>query len=243
MRPWKALIADDEVLLCDELKCLLEASGEVNVVGAAHSGKDALTFLEKQKVDIAFLDIQMPGMNGMELSRLLAGWPNPPLIVFVTAFSSFAVEAFKVDAVDYILKPFDAADIERVLKKLRERRRVQEVKAPRGYLKKILAEAGDRLEVIDVSRVQYFQAEERQVFLHLTDGKKYEIKNRLNELEELLDPAEFFRCHRNYIVNVNHISQLANWFHRGYLLIMQKPSDEIPVGRVYASRLKQYLLI
>lgn len=243
MASWKAFIADDEVLLCDELKCLLEASGEVSVVGSAHGGKDALTFLEKLKVDIVFLDIQMPGMNGMELSHLLAGWPSPPLIVFVTAFSNFAVEAFKVDAVDYILKPFDAADIERVLKKLRDRRRMQEVKAPLKYLKKILAEAGDRLEVIDVSRVQYFQAEERQVFLHLTDGKKYEIKNRLNELEELLDPAEFFRCHRNYIVNVNHISQLANWFHRGYLLIMQKPPDEIPVGRVYASRLKQYLPI
>lgn len=236
-----AIIADDEILLCDELKCLLEASGGINIGGVAHNGKEVLALLNGQEVDVVFLDIQMPGMSGMEVSRLLAGRPNPPLIVFVTAFSNFAVEAFKVDAVDYILKPFDEKDIDRVVRKLRERRHASEVKPPPRFLKKVLAEAGDRLAVIDVSKVQYFQAEERQVFLHTTEGKKYEIKNRLNELEEMLDPMEFFRCHRNFIVNVNHISQLANWFHRGYLLIMQNPSAEIPVGRVYAPRLKQYL--
>ena len=239
----KAIIADDEVLLCDELKCLLEASGEMCVIGIAHNGKEAMALLEKQETDVLFLDIQMPGMNGMEVSRFLAGRPKSPMIVFVTAFSNFAVDAFKVDAVDYILKPFDEADIDRVLKKLRKRRRSGEIRPTQKFLKKVLAEAGDRLEVIDVSRVQYFQAVERQVFLNTTDGKKYEIKNRLNELEEMLDTTEFFRCHRNFIVNINHISQIANWFHRGYLLIMQNPPVEIPVGRVYAPRLKQYLPI
>lgn len=243
MTIWKALVVDDETLLCDELKCLLEASGEISVAGIAHSGKEALTLLDKLDVDIVFLDIQMPGMSGMEVSKLLAERQDSPWIVFVTAFSNYAVDAFKVDAVDYLLKPFDEEDVGRLLKKLREKRRLWEIEKPRKYLKKVLAEAGDRLEVIDVSRVQYFQAEERQVFLVTTDKKKYEIKNRLNELEEMLDPAEFFRCHRNYIVNVNHISQLANWFHRGYLLIMQNPAAEIPVGRVYAPRLKQYLPI
>ena len=239
----KAVIADDETLMCDELKCLLEASGEITVAGLAGNGKEALALIEKHDPEIVFLDIQMPVMNGMEVSRLLSAKANPPLIVFVTAFSNFAVDAFKVDAVDYILKPFDEADIERVLKKLRERRRFFQAKQPPKFLKKVLAEAGDRLEVIDTNKIQFFRAEERQVFLHSINGKRYEIKNRLNELEVMLDPEEFFRCHRNFIVNVNHISQLANWFHRGYLLIMQNPSAEIPVGRVYAPRLKQYLPI
>ena len=243
MSLWKAVIADDEELMCDELKCLLEATGEISVAGVASTGREALGLIEKLDAEIVFLDIQMPGMNGMEVSRLLSSKANPPLIVFVTAFSNFAVDAFKVDAVDYILKPFDEGDIERVMKKLRERRRPAPARQPARFLKKILAEAGDRLEVIDVARIQYFQAEERQVFLFTTEGKRYEIKNRLNELEEMLDPDEFFRCHRNYLVNVNHISQLANWFHRGYLLIMKSPPAEIPVGRVYAPRLKQYLPI
>jgi len=239
----KAVIADDEILMCDELKCLLEASGEITVAGLAGNGKEALALIEKHDPEIVFLDIQMPVMNGMEVSRLLSAKARPPMIVFVTAFSNFAVDAFKVDAVDYILKPFDEADIERVLKKLHEHRRFFQTKQPPKFLKKVLAEAGDRLEVIDTTRIQFFRAEERLVFLHSTDGKRYETKYRLNELEEMLDPEEFFRCHRNFIVNVNHISQLANWFHRGYLLIMQNPSAEIPVGRVYAPRLKHYLPI
>ena len=111
----------------------------------------------------------------------------------------------------------------------------------RPFLKKILAETGDRLEVIDVKQVQYFQAENRQIFVCTIGGKKYEIRNRLNELEEALDPADFFRCHRNFIVNVNQIGQLASWFNRGYLLIMNPSREEIPVGRVYAAKLKNYL--
>lgn len=239
----KAIIVDDEPIMCDELKCLLENSGEVEIVGIRHSGEDAIALVERlgADVDVAFLDIQMPAMNGMEAARKLASFARSPLIVFVTAFSKFAVDAFRVDAVDYILKPFDESDIDRVLKKLRARRLKQPVDVLRHILKKVLAETGDRLEVIDVKQIQYFHAENRQVFILTISGKRYEIRNRLNELEEALDPNDFFRCHRNYIVNVNQIGQLANWFNRGHLLIMNPSQEEIPVGRVYTPRLKMYL--
>ena len=239
----KVIIVDDEPIMCDELKCLLENSGEVEIVGIGHSGEDAIALMDRLDADVVFLDIQMPVMNGMEAARILSSRARSPLIVFITAFSNFAVEAFQVDAVDYILKPFDESDIERALKKLRTRRLQTPPDHPRSFLKKVLAETGDRLEVIDVKQVQYFQAENRQIFIRTISGKRYEIRNRLNELEEVLNPDDFFRCHRNFIVNVNQIGQLANWFNRGYLLIMNPSQEEIPVGRVYAARLKIYLPI
>jgi len=237
------IIVDDEPIMCDELKCLLENSGEVEIIGIGHSGEDAIALVDRLAADVVFLDIQMPVMNGMEAARILSSRARSPLIVFITAFSHFAVEAFQVDAVDYILKPFDESDIERALKKLRTRRLQTPPEHPRPFLKKVLAETGDRLEVVDVKQVQYFQAENRQIFIRTIGGKRYEIRNRLNELEEVLNPDEFFRCHRNFIVNVNQIGQLANWFNRGYLLIMNPSQEEIPVGRVYAARLKMYLPI
>ncbi len=237
----KVILIDDEPILCDELKCLLENSGEVEVVGIGHNGEDAIALVDKLEVDAVFLDIQMPVMNGMDAARVLSSRPRKPFIVFVTAFNNFAVDAFQVDAVDYILKPFDESDIERVLKRLRARLTPKSTTPPRPFLKKVLAETGDRLEVIDVAQIEYFQAENRQIFIRTLAGKRYEIRNRLHELEEALDPADFFRCHRNFIVNVNQIGQLANWFNRGYLLIMSPSKEEIPVGRVYAARLKMYL--
>jgi two-component system LytT family response regulator/two-component system response regulator LytT len=237
----KVIIVDDEPIMCDELKCLLENSGEVEIVGIGHNGEDAIALVDKLDVDVVFLDIQMPVMNGMEAARILSSRAHSPLIVFITAFNNFAVDAFQVDAVDYILKPFDERDIERVLKKLRSRRMKTPTELPRSFIKKVLAETGDRLEVIDVKQVQYFQAENRQIFICTLAGKRYEIRTRLNELEAALNPEDFFRCHRNFIVNVNQIGQLANWFNRGYLLIMTPSQAEIPVGRVYAARLKMYL--
>ncbi len=240
---FKSIIVDDELPMCDELKCMLETSGEIEVVGVLHNAEDAFVWLGKQSVDVMFVDIQMPGMTGMELARKLSSTKNPPLMVFVTAFSNYAVDAFEVDAVDYLLKPFDETDIERVIKRVKNRIGNITRAKPVKYLNKILAEAGDRLEVIEISQIQLFEAEDRQVFLQTVDDKRYEIRNRLNELEGMLDPANFFRCHRNFIVNINQIAQLANWFHRGYLLIMKNSLREIPVGRVYASKLKDHFPI
>ncbi len=240
---FKAIVVDDELPMCDELVCLLEASGEIEITGVCHNGDDALVLLGKKTVDVLFVDIQMPGMTGMELARKLSRTKNPPLIVFVTAFSNYAVDAFAVDAVDYLLKPFDETDIERVIKRVKNRIGNIARAKPIKYLNKILAEAGDRLEVIEISQIQFFEAEDRQVYLKTVDDKRYEIRNRLNELEGMLDPANFFRCHRNFIVNINQIAQLANWFHRGYLLIMKNSLREIPVGRVYASKLKDHFPI
>lgn len=237
----RLLIADDEPLMCDELKCVLEQIGGTEIVGICQNGEDVPGAVIREKPDIVFLDIQMPGISGMQVARIISSQPSPPAIVFVTAYDSFALEAFGVSAVDYILKPFDNTDIQRSLERIRRRLPPREKPASPVTMKKILVDAGDRLEVIDFSQIQIFRAEERQVYLHTIDGKIHEVKHRLNELEEILDSQKFFRCHRNYIVNVDQVKQVANWFNKGYILILQSPAIEIPVGRVYTAKLRQYL--
>lgn len=245
MNTLQVLIVDDEPLICDELNSVLTAIPDVKVTGIAHNAQDAAKLLTARAVDVVFMDIHMPGMSGLELAKKLSRGPAAPLIVFVTAYSNFAVDAFSIDAVDYILKPFDEQDIDRVLTKVRWR---QQMKGPlpsrsRGLVRKLCVEAGDRLEVIDVNRIRFIRADDRQVFIHTLEGQVFEVRRRLSELEEMLDTADFYRCHRNYIVNVNQIGQVASWFNRGYRLIMKAPPVEIPVGRVYAHRLKDYLLL
>ena len=242
----RALLVDDEPLMCDELCCLLQGIPNIEVSGIAHNALQAAKLAAIEAFDLVFLDIQMPGMSGLELAKLLTDTPQPPLIVFVTAYSDFAVEAFAVEAVDYILKPFDEADIARVMKRIRMWHWLRKGPPPvvsRNPVRKLCVESGDRLEVLDVSQIQLIRAVDRQVILRTVGGASYAIRHRLNELEDMLDPKEFYRCHRNYIVNVNQIRQVANWFNRGYLLILKEPTVEIPVGRVYASKLKEYLPI
>ncbi len=242
MNKLKTIIVDDEPLICDELRCILEGFPDIEVQGIAHNARDSEKLTVTKPVDLIFLDIHMPGMSGLDLAKKLSRSPEPPLIVFVTAYSDFALEAFAVDAVDYILKPFDEKDIFRVVQKVRSRRQGSSFSPAGAAVRKLCVEAGDRLEVIDVNRIQLFQADDRQVFLRTIDGQIFGVRRRLHDLEEMLDPQEFYRCHRNYIVNVNQIRQVASWFNRGYLLIMKEPSAEIPVGRVYAPRLKDYLV-
>jgi DNA-binding LytR/AlgR family response regulator len=243
MSRFKVLIADDEPVLCNELKCILMASGEAEVVAVCHNGEDVAGLTEKYEADVLFLDIQMPGMGGMAVAKAISHQPEPPMIVFVTAFSQYALDAFKVDAVDYILKPFDERDIERVLRKLHQRWQGQAGQKRRSFTRNILGEAGDRLEVVAVEQIQHFRAEDRQVFMKTTEGVVFEVKHRLNELELILNPLEFFRCHRNFIVNANQVQQIANWFNRGYLLIMKGDSYEIPVGRAFVGKMKQYFQV
>ncbi|SDF83242.1 LytR/AlgR family response regulator transcription factor [Sporolituus thermophilus] len=240
MNKLKVLIVDDEEIMCRELKYLLEEQGVAEVVGVCYNGEDALAMVGSMKPDAVFLDIRMPGLSGLEVARRLSGLKDPPHVVFVTAFSEFAVEAFEVNALHYILKPFDEQDIEKVMRRLM-RVRPTFSQAPRHF-RKLCVEGRDRLEVIDVDRIQVIYAKNRMVYIQTVDGEKYTAKHSLQEYEEILDGRQFFRCHRNYIVNVDRIKQLAAWFHRGYMLTLAgKEEVEVPVGRIYAKKLKEYI--
>ncbi|BDU74508.1 LytR/AlgR family response regulator transcription factor [Mesoterricola silvestris] len=236
----RAVIVDDEPLICGELKTLLEAQEWAWVVGVYHDGARALAFLEEEGADLVFLDIQMPEMGGLELAARLAALPRPPRVVFVTAYAQHALEAFKVQAMDYLLKPFDAADLLRIRDRMAGAGRAP-AEAPR-FPRTILVEGASGLDVVPVDRIRMIVAREREVFLETLDGRSRPTRTRLTEYEARLDPAFFLRCHRNYIVNVDQVQNLTPWFNHAYLIHLKPLRDgvvaEIPVGRMYLPRLK-----
>lgn len=247
----KVVIVDDERIMAEEVKTMIaELYPDIQIVGVYHDGEAALQMIIKLKPDIVFLDIEMPGMNGLQVAEQLAKLEEAPVIVFITAFDEFALKAFTVNAVDYILKPLDEQDIQRVMekiKKLLERHRkfvpvkVESTSKPR-YMRKFSVEKGDRMEIVDSEGIQLIYAKDRLVFISMLDGETYRAKLTLQDFELRLPPENFFRCHRNYIININEIKQITTWFKKGYLLILKGPnSQEVPVGRAYVSKMKEYI--
>lgn len=253
MNTMSILIADDEFFVCEELQAQFEHYQDIEIVAVCHDGDSALASIKELKPDIVFLDIQMPGKTGLDVAAILSLQVDPPLVVFLTAYSDHALKAFEVNAVDYILKPFDGKDIQRVVVKLRkihsakmnERllKQAAGVAAPKAESpRKFCVHHGGRLEVVDYDRIQFFYAKDRLVFVQTIDDKHFPIRFSLNELEEKLDKKQFVRCHRNYIVNMNQVQQLENWFNRGYMLILQGSEKiEVPVTRFFVKRIKEYL--
>lgn len=251
----KIIIADDEKLMADELQTLLlESYPDLQIVGIAPDGETALSLIKKHRPDIAFLDIQMPGLTGLEVAEKLIAHEEPPTVVFSTAYDEYALKAFSVNAMDYILKPYDETDIQRVMGKFEKMLIGASVKtkvftnkelARSNAVRKFSVEKGDRMEVIDSDKIELVYAKDRLVYIKTLDGDSYRTKLTLQEFELKLPADRFFRCHRNYIVNVNQIKEIATWFNKGYILILQKPvngkNPEVPVGRAYAARLKEYI--
>lgn len=247
-RAMRLMIVDDERIIAEELRqMILQQLPDAEIVAVCHDGEAALQAVAGKKPDVVFLDIQMPEVTGLEVARQLLPLPNRPYIIFSTAHHEFALEAFAVDAVDYILKPYRESDIQRVLNKVsgilaREPRNT----TPRGggapQVKRFSVEIGDRMEIVDVEKIQMVYAKDRSVYIQTVSGEHWRTKMHLQEFESKLPPERFFRCHRNYIVNVGLIKQIATWFNKGYLLIMDDPAKtEIPVGRVYVGKLKEYI--
>lgn len=251
----KILIADDEKLMADELQTLLlETYPDLQIVGMAQDGETALSLVKKHRPDIAFLDIQMPGMTGLEVAKRLIAYEEPPAVVFSTAYDEYALKAFSVNAMDYILKPYDETDIQRVMAKFEKMIAGASVKTKAfankelqklSTVRKFSVEKGDRMEIIDSDKIEMVYAKDRLVYIRTRDGEVYRTKLTLQDFESKLPADRFFRCHRNYIVNVNQIKEIATWFNKGYILILQKnaigKSQEVPVGRAYATRLRDYI--
>jgi two-component system LytT family response regulator/two-component system response regulator LytT len=262
----KAVLVDDEELARDELGFQLEQVGGVAVIGQAGNGIEALTTIERLQPDVVFLDVQMPGLTGFEVARRLLDMRAPSHIVFVTAYDQHAIEAFEVNAVDYLLKPVDPARLEVAVK--RARRLVSFERSPDRAADEVatgltaeqieeiverVAERRTRRERLAIrvgERFVLVQADD-VVFASLTDdvitvaaGKHVGTSNyrTLDELQERLDPAVFFRVHRSHLVNINKIKEIVPWFHRNYILRMKdEKATEIPVSRTQTRRLREYL--
>ncbi|CAA7601445.1 Two component system, signal transduction response regulator [Acididesulfobacillus acetoxydans] len=252
MKRLRALIADDEEIMGEALAQLLRQMPDIEVSGVCHDGDEALDLIGKTKPDIAFLDIRMPGLTGIEVAEILKRKEDSPAVVFVTAYDEFALKGYEVDALDYILKPFERADIERVLRKIRKHRlrRLPDVPetgfeaAPplNAHPEKFCAYDGETMIILDSQTIRLFYAEGGEVFLLTESGERFMLKQTLQEIEQKLDDRRFFRCHRNYIVNMDFVKKITPGFNRGYLLTLQgEKSVEVPVSRAHTKALEQYI--
>jgi two-component system LytT family response regulator/two-component system response regulator LytT len=263
-----ALIIDDEQLAREELAYLLTQLGGVEVVAQGANGIEAVELIEEHHPDMVFLDVQMPGLDGFAaIERLMArrskegGEAEPlPQIVFATAYDQYAVRAFDVNAVDYLLKPFDRARVEQAVERVRGRLAggapgslpesqieslIKLLNRPQGAARasqpaKLIVQAQNRLLLVDQAEI-CFAAIDEGVIRVATQSFEGSSKCRtLEELLDLLDPAVFWRAHRGFVVNINHIREVMPWFKSSYQLRMNdKKQTEIPVSRAQTRRLRE----
>ncbi len=251
----KALIVDDEYPARQELRYLLSKFNEVEVVGEATNADEALKLVKALEYAILFLDIDMPGKTGLELGALIQQKDNSPHVIFVTAYENFALKAFEVNAVDYILKPFDERRlrqaIDKVIKLEQHRQgtggpvaipreasstgsRDQEIKIDR-----IPVEKKGKTVLIDEGQIYYAYTEQDYVFIK-TAGERWITRFTLKDLENRLNEKHFFRSHRCYIVNLRRVKEIIPFFNGTYTLIVDdQEKSEIPVSRTQAKKLRK----
>jgi two-component system response regulator LytT len=246
--PMSAIIADDEPLAREELRFLLNEIGDVEVVGAASNGIEALDLIEKLDPALAFLDIQMPGLDGLGVvRRLRENQIEPPHIIFSTAFEQFAVEAFKLEAMDYLLKPVDRDRLAATLARARRAvadRITESVSTPsvKPAFTRLLVRSGSRNLVISPEELVYATIANGVITLTAANAEGQSNFRTLEELQAALDPDMFWRAHRSYLVNVNRIREVVPWFKSTYQLRMDdKKASEIPVSRLQSRRLREML--
>ncbi|OJE51797.1 DNA-binding response regulator [Bacillus proteolyticus] len=244
----KVLVVDDEMLARDELKYLLEQTKEVEIIGEADCVEDVLEELMKNKPDIVFLDIQLSDDNGFEIANILKKMKNPPSIVFATAYDQYALQAFEVDALDYILKPFDEERIVQTLKKYKKQKQIkletkQDVKSVdvTTEMHKLALPIEESIVLINIEDIVYVGLVDGKVAVK-TMKETYVTHDTLVILEKKLPQTIFMRVHRSFITNINHISEIQPWFNSTYNLIM-KEGSKVPVSRTYAKELKKLLRI
>jgi len=252
-----ALVVDDEQPAREELCYLLSQVDEVEVVGQADNGVAAIGMLEDLEPDVVFLDVQMPGLTGFEVARQAASRPVPPHIVFVTAFDQYALDAFGVNAVDYLLKPVDPGRLEQALGRARRRLElartgvmspqavaqiVEAVAARQVRRSQLVIKVDDRILLVQAEDLIYASLNEDEVTVVASQVTGTSNYRTLDELQAQLDQSVFWRVHRSYLVNINKIKEIVPWFSRNFILRMRDAkSTEIPVSRAQTKRLREYL--
>ncbi len=241
------IVVDDEQLACDELAYLLKDFPEVEIIGSASNGLQAVEQIRKQEPDLVFLDVQMPGLDGMGVVRRLQEQEvDLPHFIFVTAHDQYAVEAFRLEAMDYLLKPLDKGRLAETIE--RARRTIQEKKAPEipaaskaaAPRTKLLVRANNRNFIVDASDVIYATIDNGLITLVTTNLEGHSNYRTIEDLQANLDQNSFWRVHRSYLVNINKIKEVVPWFKSSYQLRMDdRKHTEIPVSRVQTRRLRE----
>jgi len=255
----RTIVVDDEQLAREELCFLLQQIGGVEIVAQAGNGVEALRVIEVYQPDLVMLDVQMPGLSGFEVARRVVQAGLESHVVFVTAFDQYAIDAFEVNAVDYLLKPVEAGRLSTAVDRVRKRRAadrggtdgkgapdldrlVQMLSDRSGRREQLAIKVEERFLLIQADEVVHASVEDdliRVVTNSLSGTSNYRT---LDELQTRLDPAIFWRVHRSHLVNINKIKEIVPWFSRNYILKMKDAKGtEIPVSRSQTRRLREYL--
>jgi len=252
-KPLRVIVADDEPLGRQRIVDLLAQQPVIDVVATASNGNEAVDTIRKYAPDLVFLDVQMPGMTGFEVVEAI-GTEKMPVTIFVTAFDQFALRAFEVAAVDYLVKPFDDERFAQALARARKTIELQEMErftrqlaslinkeemAKKEYLDRIPVEMRGQLRVVPVSKIDYITASGAYAELHAA-GKTFAVRERMQTLEEKLDPDIFFRVHRSAIVRIDHIDVLLR-APGGDYAVRLKDGTELPLSRTKREALEQLL--
>ncbi|HKV05624.1 MAG TPA: LytTR family DNA-binding domain-containing protein [Candidatus Acidoferrales bacterium] len=258
--PINTLIVDDERPARDELAFLLKGFPEINVIAQGKNGLEAVALIKEHVPDLVFLDVQMPGLDGFGvIKKLVERKLRLPQIVFATAYDHYAVQAFEVSAVDYVLKPFDKSRIARAID--RAKKMVEANTSPAQRLEtlveqlgadapkkrpahpvKLLVRSQARMILIDADDMIYAAIQDGSITIFSRDTEGISNYRTVEELMEALDPGVFWRPHRSYLVNINHIKEVVPWFKSSYMLKMNdKRASEIPVSRAQTKRLRELL--
>ena len=250
----RTVVVDDEPPAREELVHLLTSFPDVQIVGEESNGVDALALIERERPNLAFLDVRMPGLDGFQLVRQIRRRQIPVQIVFVTAYDQYALQAFDVSATDYVLKPVERKRLGAAIEKAKGRLGQGDFAMPnleallgalgrRGeHLKRIPVRRGERLGLIDAESLAYAYIAEGTVYAVTGSASEVTGYRTLEELEADLDPEVFLRVHRSYIANINKVTEIIPWFSGTYRLKMSdRGSTEIPLSRAQAKRLRRLL--
>jgi two-component system LytT family response regulator/two-component system response regulator LytT len=247
------IVVDDEQLACDELSYLLKDFPEVDLIATGSNGLEAMDLIRKMEPDLVFLDVNMPGLDGMGVVRQLREkGVELPHVIFVTAYDQYAVEAFRLEALDYLLKPIDkvrlAESVERASRALQERKGPEAsiggaaaAPAPQAAPRnKLAVRCNNRHFIVDANEVIYATIDSGLITLVTTNLEGHSNYRTIEDLQAALDRDQFWRVHRSYLVNINRIKEVVPWFKSSYQLRMDdKKHTEVPVSRVQTRRLRE----
>jgi two-component system LytT family response regulator len=246
------LIVDDEPLARRRIKRMLATDADVEIVGDCATGREAVAAIRDREIDLLFLDIQMPEMDGFSVLESIAP-ERLPLVIFVTAYDQYALRAFEFYALDYLLKPFDRRRFEKAMQRARERilkekgdalkertiALLEEIKARSHHLGRLVIKAGGRVFFIKTEEIDWIEAEGKYVRLHV-GRESHLLREAIGSLESQLDPEKFLRIHRSTIVNIDRIRELQPWFHNEYRVIL-RDGTELMLSRSCRKKLGEML--
>ena len=246
----RTLIIEDEKPALDRIRGFLATLPDIEILDSTDSGKIAASLIDELKPDLIFLDIHLSDISGIDLFHLIS---YKPLVIFTTAYNQYAIRAFEVQAIDYLLKPFSLERLKVAVNRAKEtldgnlsseksiKNLLSQWSPQKDYLKRIPSKIGDRIYIINEDKIVYFASDQKLVFAHLEDTK-YLVNYKLEELSARLDPEKFFRIHRSTIVNLNYVQTIEAWFGGGYKMkVRDKQKTELTISRAAGKLLRQKL--